>query len=121
MAELPPDEARAIEEILNRPIPPRYPIDLKVRRSSVELAAGVVDQCYARLLQLNPAAAGRFALNYVLAADGRSARFLDVNLSNVHKLDDPGFARCIVETLGRQSFPTSEDGRMKVAQPFFFN
>lgn len=117
MGEIPEEQQKAIEETLNRQLPVRYPIDLRVRRWSVDIATEVVEKCF------EPAEpSGRFAVNYTLAADGGRAVFEDVHLSNIYRVQTPVlFAECVVDRLGRRSFASTEDGRMDVSRPFIFD
>lgn len=121
MPEVSPAEAEAVERALDQPRPaPRYPIDLRVRQFSIDIAAEVVELCFGE-----SAPRGRFAVNYRLVADGVRARFEDVHLSNIYGLHDPvfveAFAGCVAENLGARSFRSSEDGQMQVARPFLFD
>ena len=121
MAEVSPAETEALERVLNAPRPaPRYPIDLRVRQWSADIAAEVVELCFG---ESQPR--GRFAVNYRLVADGRRAIFEDIHLTNIYGLDDPvfvdAFVGCVVESLGERSFRSSEEGQMQVARPFLFD
>lgn len=116
ISEVSEAETEAIEQVLDEPIPVRYPIDLRVREWSVDITAEVVEACFG-----DAEPYGRFVVNYVLAADGMRASFEDVHMTHLYELEDPIFVDCVVESLSQRSFRSSEDGRMEVSQPFLFD
>jgi hypothetical protein len=120
MAQLPDAASQEIDEELEKERPQRYPIDLTVRRSGVDVAKEIVEGCYERLLERNPQADGRLAVGFNMVADGSTARFKDVDVLVKVRLYDPAFDDCIIDELSRASFPTSEEGVMWVEYPFVF-
>lgn len=120
MAQAPDAVSEQLDEELEKERPPRYPIDLQVRQSGVDIAKAIVTRCYEELVRRNPQADGRLAVGYNLVADGEKARFKDVDILVKVRLKDVAFDDCVLGELSRASFPTSEQGVMWVEYPLVF-
>ncbi len=112
---------QAIDDEFDRPRPHPYPYDLKVRRNGIDVARGIVEDCFERLQKRQPDATGRIMVAFDLVATGQRGQFRKVSLPAVVKLHDPRFQDCITGGLANASFATGEQGVMHVEYPFFFD
>lgn len=114
-------QTKALDKVLDRKPPQPYPYAMKVRRNGIDVARGIVDDCFDRLLQRQPDATGRLTLAFDLVATGERGVFRKIRLPAIVKLHDPQFQDCITGGLANASFATSEQGVMRVQYPFFFD
>lgn len=83
----------------------------------VRMSHGRFRNCYEAGLRTNPSLAGRIAVRFVIGRDGA------VSLANEGDSDmpDESVRKCVVQTFYSLSFPSPENGAVRVTYPLIFS
>lgn len=121
MAELPERERAAIAQELDTPPTKPFPLDLQIRRRSIDMTREVVFDCFDALKQRQPQSTGRMIVAFNLVASEGRAQVLEPSIPTQLNLDDPPFTHCILKGLESIEFASEDEGRMRVEYPFLFD
>lgn len=121
-APISPEEEAEIQAAFDA-IPPRDPrVTPRDRRSSIEVARVVVEDCFRALQQRHPGRRGRVAVAWTASADRGVGRIDDPEITLNLKLRESLFEQCIVQGLDGLTFPAEDQGEpRRVEYPFFFD
>lgn len=121
-ATISPEEEAEIQAAFDAIPAPDPRVTRRDRKSSIEVARAVVEDCFRELQVRSPGRRGRIAVAWTASASRGRGLIADPEITLNLKLDEALFEQCVTTSLDGLTYPAMDEGEpLRVEYPFFFD